>query len=271
MIDLKIIDDAFSHVPSCCVNNISDNINWLRNVNIMDGDTLFFTDGSLSSVDNFINRNINKIAWLIEPPAILASSHNYIKNNYDKFDTIFTYEKSLLDISDKFKYLPIWCSWIKSGDKKIHTKSKSMSIIASHKRDTNGHRLRHDIIKDSNGLDLYGREYNPIDDKIEALGDYKFSIVIENYKSDLFFSEKLIDCLVSGTIPIYWGANKIGDFFNKKGMIIFNTKEEALEIINNINKYNYDSMLPYIEENFKIAMEYPTIEDYLYKNYKDII
>jgi hypothetical protein len=40
-------------------------------------------------------------------------------------------------------------------------------------------------------------------DKLETLSKYKYSVVIEN--SLEFMSEKLIDCLLAGTIPIYVG------------------------------------------------------------------
>ena len=82
-----------------------------------------------------------------------------------------------------------------------------------------------------------------------------FSIVIENCKSDYYFTEKLIDCFLTGTVPIFWGCPSIKNFFNVKGMIIFDTLEECINIINSINVNKYNEMKPYIEENFKIANE----------------
>ena len=83
-----------------------------------------------------------------------------------------------------------------------------------------------------------------------------FSIVIENSKEDYYFTEKLTDCLLSGTIPIYWGCPSIGDFFNIKGMIIFDTLDELKEILNNLTIEKYKSMELYIKENFEKAKEY---------------
>jgi hypothetical protein len=40
-------------------------------------------------------------------------------------------------------------------------------------------------------------------DKLETLSKYRYSVVIEN--SQEFLSEKLIDCILAGTIPIYVG------------------------------------------------------------------
>jgi hypothetical protein len=92
--------------------------------------------------------------------------------------------------------------------------------------------------------------------KILALKDYMFSIVVENCKEDYYFSEKLIDCFLSGTVPIYYGCPSIDTFFNINGIIMYDTVDECLDIIRNITPEKYSQMLPYIEENFAIAQKY---------------
>ena len=126
-----------------------------------------------------------------------------------------------------------------------------VSIISSNKTQTNGHRLRHDIVNKLNGkIDVYGRTYNPIDYKLDGLKEYKFHIVVENTKRDYWFTEKLIDCFVTGTVPIYWGCPSIGDFFDTKGMIIFDNVEELVDIINNLSIEDYIKRLESIKNNF---------------------
>lgn len=49
----------------------------------------------------------------------------------------------------------------------------------------------------------------------EPYTDYKFHICIENFLLDDYFSEKIINPLVSNTIPIYLGCNKITEYFPK--------------------------------------------------------
>ena len=46
-----------------------------------------------------------------------------------------------------------------------------------------------------------------------------FSIAIENASYETYFTEKLLDCFATGTIPVYYGAPDIGDYFNKDGII----------------------------------------------------
>jgi hypothetical protein len=66
------------------------------------------------------------------------------------------------------------------------------------------------------------------------LFESKFSIIIENCKDKNYFSEKLIDCLLCKTIPIFWGCDNIGDFFDTRGFIIC---KDADDIINKSNNF----------------------------------
>ena len=46
--------------------------------------------------------------------------------------------------------------------------------------------------------------------KFEVLGKYEFCLCLENMRMDGFMTEKLWDCLYSGTIPIYLGPKDVG-------------------------------------------------------------
>ena len=50
-----------------------------------------------------------------------------------------------------------------------------------------------------------------------------FHIAIENNKSINFFNENLIDCIISKTIPIYYGCPNIDNYFNINGFIIIDS------------------------------------------------
>lgn len=59
-----------------------------------------------------------------------------------------------------------------------------------------------------------------VGDKYELLERYKFSLAYENVKDvPSYISEKIFDCLNSGTIPIYWGASNILDYVPKNCFI----------------------------------------------------
>jgi hypothetical protein len=227
---LYILDKMFAHAKSSSWYNEPENFEWVRKY---DEDHLFITDFSLHHVGE--HNNPKKYAWVLESPVISPAAYEFIKNNHNKFDLIFTFSKELLAISDKFILTPLGGCWINDEDKNIYEKSKEVSIILSSKQSTVGHRLRHVILENHPSIDSFGYN-NPIDKKITGLKDYRFSIIVENCKKDYYFSEKLIDSFMTGTIPIYWGCPSIGDFFDTNGMLIFDTLDELQSIMNNLNK-----------------------------------
>lgn len=96
----------------------------------------------------------------------------------------------------------------------------------------------------------------PNDDKLELFKS-KFSVIIENSKEKNYFSEKLIDCLLTKTIPIYWGCPNIGDYFDIDGFIIFQDKNDFLNKINSIDLESYYlAKQVVIENNFNKSKKY---------------
>jgi hypothetical protein len=265
---IKLVDSSFSHsvLGYCSDFQSSSNFRWERNKIDFNNDTVVYTDSDL-------NKSIGKpksIAWLIEPIEINSSPYNFVINNKDKFKIIFTHEKELLDRGVPFEFYPFGGCWISPETQKIYNKNKNISIIASSKNDTSGHRLRHQIVsKFKNLFDVYGRGYNPIEYKLEGLKEYRFSIVVENCKRDYWFTEKLIDCLRTGTIPIYWGCPSIGNFFNTDGFLIFNSIEELESILNNVDEKLYNEKFKFVEENFNLALNYILPDEIIYKKIKN--
>lgn len=262
---IKIIDQMFAHAKYSTDYQESEYIQWDRTLVNSNDNVVFFTDYSLDQA--YLVNNKNKIAWLLESPDITWQSHSWITYN-NIFTTVLTHSKELLDKGENYKFCPTGGCWIKPKDQKIYEKTKLLSIIASGKRITSGHVLRHQVIQRfTNDIDIYGRVYNPIDYKLSALKDYAFSLTIENTKKDYYFSEKLIDCFMTGTVPIYWGCPSIGDFFNTDGMILFDNIDELTKILDELSFEKYEKMKDAIEDNFEKAKEYLIAEDFIYKNY----
>ena len=222
---------------------------------------------------NLIRRDSkNNVGWIIESPEYHGRYYGYVKNYLHNFKHVITHDKELLEYSDSFKFSPMGGSWLYDDDIGISEKSRNFSIIASWKRELSGHRLRHTIIAGSgNKVDVYGSGYNPVERKIQALKDYRYSFAIENCKKDYYFTEKLLDCFLSGTIPIYWGCPSIGDFFNTKGMIIFDDLLELKDKLKLCTKEYYENNIEYIIENFHKAHKYLLAEDYIYENNKELL
>jgi hypothetical protein len=197
-----------------------------------------------------------KVMVQIEPPTIM-NIVDKIPNYSNNFDLILTWHPNILNTCHNSELFPFGDCWIDEKDRFLHKKTKNLSIISSFKRQTVGHRLRHEIIENKNvEMDIFGNGYNPIDNKIIALKDYMFSLIIENDNTDNWITEKIIDCLVTGTVPVYWGCSNIGKYFNTNGFIQFSNLEEVKNILPTLNKEKYDSMLPFIKENYDLSLEY---------------
>lgn len=261
---LNIIDEYFSHAPSSSWYNIPKKFVWERNGNYSDNEIVVITD--LKLVNRLHNKKV--YGWLLESPLMAQSDYAYAKNYYYKFDGIFTFDKDLLNMSDKFILTPIGGCWIDEDDRKIHKKDKLLSMVYSNKNHLEGHRIRHNVANEIKNIDLYGSGFKPIENKITALKDYMFSIVIENCKKDYYFSEKLIDCFVTGTIPIYWGCPSIGEFFNNDSILTFNTVDELKLILERINTDYYHSKKDSILDNYEKSKKYLVCDDLIYEKLK---
>lgn len=231
---------------------------------------IFFTDYCLQDVVKYKSQQ-KKVAWLIEPKAISPNSYSYIENNHHLFDYVLTFDRELLATIKNSMYAPYGTYWV--TNKNIYNKNKLLSIIASFKNETLGHKIRHHIINTTKGLDVYGKHpnYKYVASKNEALDDYYFSIAIENSIQDSYWTEKLLDCFVTKTIPIYWGTRDVSNFFNQDGIIFFNKSTELRSILDTLTPELYKQKEHAIEENYKLALQYKDPEDYIFKNYKYLI
>lgn len=262
---VKIFDTNFSHEDYSSLYQSSKFITWDRSIGeTLPSDPIFYTDNCLDKASPAHPFNVG---LLLEPPVVNSSSYSRALDLIPKFQRILTYERNILESNNKFNFYPHGGCWIKPADMQIYTKSKLVSLIASEKNFSPGHQLRHKVVSHWNGeLEVFGRGYKSIPYKLPALQDFMFSFVIENCKIDYYFTEKLIDCLVTGTIPIYFGCPSIDKFFNPDGFIIFDSINDLPKISSELNLENYEKKLPHIKENFEKALEYILLEDWIFKN-----
>ena len=87
-----------------------------------------------------------------------------------------------------------------------------------------------------------------------------------NAKHNHYFTETLVDTFRCGTVPIFWGCDNIGEYFNEKGILRFNTGPELIKILDNLSEQKYHEMMPYIEENYEIAKKYVCVDDVIAEN-----
>jgi hypothetical protein len=249
-------------------------VEYVRDKKVWSGIT-YFTDKTLHLVPE-VTSDI-KIAFLMEPKSFMPHIYQIIKKYENYYDLIFTYDEGLLNRGPKYVFLPPDTSILDEKYYKIHNKKKLISMVYSHKKQLTGHKMRFAIaeklipkINFSDKIDLFGSGTGVyLEDKADACLDYMFQIAIENSKVKNYYGDKILDCFVTGCIPIYWGCPNIGDFFDKRGIMVFETANELKDILLSINEEKYISMLQYAKSNFEKALKYQQIDDYLFSTIKE--
>ena len=95
------------------------------------------------------------------------------------------------------------------------------------------------------------------------------SIIIENTKSDYYFTEKITDCLITKTIPIYWGANMISHYFDNIKQV--QSVNEIIDVCNSLNSNDYKKSFDIIEGNFSKAIEFENYNERLNNKIKQLL
>jgi hypothetical protein len=107
----------------------------------------------------------------------------------------------------------------------VPQKSKNLSWITSSLSNWEGHRTRLDFLERIKGkleFDLFGRGFLPIADKWDGLAPYRYSLAIENFCNEHYWSEKIADCFLSWTMPVYYGCSRISEYFPRESMVLIN-------------------------------------------------
>ena len=286
----KLVDNTFSYTGTCelgsqngylALNRFPKHVEWVHEgfnshhktyKNLESTDETFYTE-QLIQLGLSDKISAKKYGWLIEPRWYNQMAVE-IKNNpepyIEAYDSIFTHDKELLDLDPTFKFVFGQGSIIEEVG--VFKKSKLISCIVSDLQMNEGHRLRLEIakqIEESGQVDMYGKAFKFVPRKIDALKNYMFSFAMENAYYESYFTEKLHDCLLTGTMPIYLGAPNIGDFYNLDGMVIMERDADGEVSFDSeiLSKEYYNDHLDAVKDNYERVLETQTAEDYMFLNY----
>jgi hypothetical protein len=216
-----------------------------------------------------MHRPVRKFAWLVENSYVIEKFHgtitevlkhaDEISKNYD---FLISHDKRVYSLAPNFFYVPPHGTWIEHP--LIYNKKKLCSMVSSNKRQIDGHDFRLDWVRRLHGkLDLYGSGINPFKKKEEALCDYMFSVTMESAQYPTYWTEKILDCFATGTVPIYYGSPDIGEYFNTEGIILLTDDFDPSQLSPEL----YASKRSAIEDNFKRSLQYNVIEDILWEKF----
>jgi hypothetical protein len=250
-----------------------------------------FKDKPITIFNDYFPRNYKELninpynILIIHEPNEFFGFHDLAIKHSDMFSAILTWSEHILEKCSN----AVWFDhgarnedneWVDTF-KDITTKEFEVSFLSGAKNISEGHKFRQEIYKledkivipkkwfyvleDFNWDDYkkggIGRSTSPTSATFNNIpkricyNNSMFNIAVENTKHNNWYTEKIGDALASKTVPIYWGCPNIGEHFDERGIITFNTKEELVDIVNSLTPEVYESMKPYIETNYQLAKE----------------
>jgi hypothetical protein len=238
-------------------------------------------------INTFIPPNLhvskeNVIGFAWEPTPLLGLNPQFIEYAKTRIGRYFIGQRYDLcePFEEKYAFLnhnPI--------QKTIPPKNKICSFIFSKKKYMEGHKYRHllaeAILKTDLPIDIWGRgcetinksdsrlKYNFVQNSVKPYEDYQFHICIENICLDHYFSEKIVNTLLSECTPIYYGCKKIDEYFPEKVIQLNGNIENDISVIRKcienpelykkqINKEDINEIVnPFISIRNNISSLYP--------------
>jgi hypothetical protein len=219
-------------------------------------------------------------------PEVIKPQEQYLIENHDKYTYIITYNENVLKACPNARRYFYGTTWIKPSIYETHDTTRKrfqISHIAGSKKINNapGHILRQIIhhsqpklrdfpitffrsgnqrplIADHGGNPILGEEKTALFEK------YQYAFVTENNRTPNYFTEKLIDCLLMKTIPIYYGAPNISSIFDTTGWILLETGsiKEIQEKMATLRPTSYADSYSVVLKNYQTALSYNDV----YKN-----
>jgi hypothetical protein len=233
-------------------------------------------------VDKFdcsrVPENTIRIVVMDEPICIIEED---VKNYPMCYTYVFTFLQDILDTNPKAVFFRGIYRWV--DHTKAYPKKFAVSTVVGAKDNPvfEGYAKRHELWRRRGEIkipkDFYlSHTYKPVGvdlshelilgdgrwDK-EQMFDCMFHICIENTSIPNYFSEKILDCFLTRTIPIYCGCPNIYDFFNTSSIWRADDVDEIIDYTNVMSERIYNVLIPEITENYFTALKYINWENSL--------
>jgi len=106
-------------------------------------------------------------------------------------------------------------------------KQNRIAVVCSNASKTEGQRRRLALLEGlkqrlGDRLVHFGRGFEPIDDKMEAILPYRFQLVLENGVEPHYWTEKLADAYLGWAYPVYLGCPNVADYLPAEALLSIN-------------------------------------------------
>ena len=171
------------------------------------------------------NPDLNEVDYALGHPHI-----NYLDRYFKHSSILWQNCKIINEVRKEVLKMPLrtkFCAAVISNSYMAHFRLKFIKSLSKYKKVDMGGRYENNI----GGI---------VKDKIEFLYAYKFSIAMENSRTDGYISEKIIQSFIAGTIPIYYGDYLIDEYINPKSYILIKGEKDINDKIEYIKSIDND-------------------------------
>lgn len=287
--------DRHSFVPA----NVQWDSNWWdddRDAPLLSVRSIWYTDGHVPDFSTSPGQRgrIKTIGLLLQPAEFDYGNYRAAEEALTRgdLDVLFTHDPGYFGTTDedhRFRVYPLGGTRIHESDWRLWEKSLSVSAIASRKRGLPGHWMRHEVISAFLGYPrfyAFGPDYSPLphvldlqgkqwESKLPALASYMFSVAIEPTDAGYFLSEHVLDCFLTGTMPIYWGPPDALKHwgFDEQGVLRGRYKDDMMTCVREAldrGSRLYEERWEAIQHNFIRAHEFTCPEDWLFREHTEL-
>ena len=205
--------------------------------------------------------------WAIVQDPYIPGFNDWLVEGYEHFSRVFT--QLIPYKNDKFVISQPALPWYvnRSYDQlvalPVPSKEKTLSWVAGNQSDIPGHFKRKaffNILKQQRGfdIDIFGRSVYYLEDKADGLLPYRYSLAIENSSIPDYWTEKIADCFLCWTIPIYYGSHNLEEYFPPESFIridIANPQEALTKIKSIATDDAWEKRLPALKAARQLVLD----------------
>jgi glycosyl transferase family 10 (putative fucosyltransferase) len=206
-----------------------------------------------------------QISIILGEPSEFHTKHlTLLRLSHRRFWRVLSFNETLLSHIPNGIFFPFGTTWVPEWRDLSLNKTKMCSLIASAKRNSRGHKLRHQLVdwsrNTSQDVEVMGRGYTGFERKADGLAPYRYSVVIENVREKNYFSEKLVDAVLCNTVPIYWGCPNLERFMDPSGIIQCQSEAEVRAAIQAMSEVDFTARLPLLQAIQPVFAKYCDLE-----------
>ena len=203
-----------------------------------------------------------KVLLLFTEPEAIRISEADLAACHSHFDLIMTHDKRHLGYPSA-RYFPFNDPWVRELPNIKRFEVSTILSTGCRLPTVLGYHQRVELANRRRELDFPTRYYisnkfpgkeqtglpTLIDDKKDCLFESMFHIAIENGAEPDYCTEKLLDCFMTYTVPIYIGFPNLHEYFNPDAIIRARDVDDIIRIVNGLSLRDYYERLSALQEN----------------------